>query len=91
LSRATKTLQRVLSGGSDANLSFADLCGLLSWLGFTERIVGSHHIFVHESVAEILNLQPKKGKAKPYQVKQVRSLILTHGLAGTDIEDDHEE
>jgi HicA toxin of bacterial toxin-antitoxin, len=55
---------------------------LLRHLGFDERIRGSHHIFTKEGVGEILNLQPKDGKAKPYQVKQVRGVILRYKLAG---------
>ena len=50
--------------------------------GFAERIRGSHHIFSKEGVEEILNLQPKGGKAKAYQVKQVRHVILKYKLGG---------
>jgi hypothetical protein len=77
-----KTLLHVLRGTSDANISFNDLCQLLRHLGFDERIRGSHHIFTKEGVGEILNLQPKDGKAKPYQAKQVREVILRYKLAG---------
>jgi len=70
-----------LRGASDANVSFDDLCQLLRQLGFDERIRGSHHIFTKEGVDEILNLQPKGAKAKPYQVKQVRGVILRYKLA----------
>ena len=49
-------------------------------LGFEERIKGSHHIFTKENVNEIINLQPLNNKAKPYQVKQVRSLLLKYKL-----------
>ena len=51
-------------------------------LGFDERIRGSHHIFTRDAVAEILNIQPKGVKAKPYQVKQVRHVILKYKLGG---------
>ena len=57
---------------------------LLRRLGFEERIRGSHHIFTKEGIGEILNLQPKGMKAKPYQVKQVRDVILKYGLGGQD-------
>jgi predicted RNA binding protein YcfA (HicA-like mRNA interferase family) len=77
-----KNRDAVLGGKSGANVRFADLCGLLRRLGFDERIKGSHHIFARHDVAEILNLQPRRGKAKPYQVKQVRTVILKYGLAG---------
>ncbi len=65
---------------SDANVPFEGLCGLLKRLGFDERIKGDHHIFTMEGLDEILNLQPRDGKAKPYQVRQVRNVILRHGL-----------
>ncbi|HEX2092436.1 MAG TPA: hypothetical protein VHG28_08540 [Longimicrobiaceae bacterium] len=58
------------------------VCALLHWLGFEERIRGSHYIFTREGVAEILNLQPKGAQAKAYQVKQVRQVILKYKLAG---------
>ncbi len=77
-----KILIQVLRGQSDANIRFADLRGLLQRLGFVERVRGSHHIFWKERVEEILNLQPKGGKAKPYQVKQVRHVILKYKLGG---------
>ncbi len=77
-------------GASDANFSFSDLCQILQILGFEVRIKGSHHIFTKEGVAEILNLQPQKAdqsKAKAYQVKQVRAVILKYKLVN---QDDHE-
>jgi len=49
-------------------------------LGFEERIKGSHHIFSKQGVAEILNFQPKGNKSKPYQVKQIREIILRYKL-----------
>lgn len=82
VSKVAKTLDRVLRGNADANIRFSDLCALLSHLGFTERVRGDHHIFTREGVAEILNLQPRAGKAKAYQVKQVRSVFTSYGLAG---------
>lgn len=84
MSQLEKLLLKVLSGTSDANISFAELCQLLQQLGFDERIRGSHHIFTKEGVEEILNLQPKKAKAKPYQVKQVRAVILRYKLGNKD-------
>lgn len=77
-----KTLERILLGTSDANIPFAGICQLLRALGFEERVRGSHHIFTKDGVVEILNLQSKDQKAKPYQVKQVRSVILRYKLAG---------
>ncbi len=79
-----KLLVRILSGTADANISFETLCQLLRSLGFDERIRGSHHIFTQDGVAEVLNLQSKKGKAKAYQVKQVRDAIVKYQLGDQD-------
>jgi len=79
---AQKTLSLILSGRSDANINFNELLGLLRSLGFDERIRGSHHIFARSGIVEILNLQPKGAKAKVYQVRQVRSVILRYKLGG---------
>jgi predicted RNA binding protein YcfA (HicA-like mRNA interferase family) len=75
---------RILHGTLDANIPFSELCHLLRRLGFEERIRGSHHIFTKEGVEEILNLQPRGSNAKPYQVKQVRNIILRYKLGGED-------
>ena len=75
-----KTLQKVLSGVSDKNIRFVDLCQMLRDLGFEERIRGSHHIFRRAGIQEKINLQKDGDKAKPYQVRQVRHIILTHHL-----------
>jgi predicted RNA binding protein YcfA (HicA-like mRNA interferase family) len=82
VSRYGKTLQRLLSGTADQTLRFDELCNLLSRLGFADRQRGSHRIFSRDGIAEILNLQPRPdGTAKPYQVRQVRDVILRYRLA----------
>lgn len=81
MSKIEKLILKVLRGASDNNIDFNDLIRLLSFLHFNKKIKGSHHIFWKENVEEIINLQPKKdGKAKPYQVKQVRNIILKYKL-----------
>jgi len=66
---------------SDKDIRFSDLRKLLLSLGFSERIKGDHYIFTRPDILEIVNLQPlKDGKAKAYQVKQVRKLILKYKL-----------
>ena len=76
-----KLIIKLLSGSSDRNISFADLVKILIELGFDERIKGSHHIYTKAEVIEIINIQPlSDGKAKPYQVKQVRELIIKYKL-----------
>ena len=77
-----KMLEKILRGTSDANISFEGLRGVLIGFGFIERIRGSHHIFFRQGIEEILNLQPKGNKAKVYQVKQVRHVILKYRLGG---------
>jgi hypothetical protein len=74
-------LDIILSGLSDKNIRFDDLRHLLSSLEFKERIKGEHHIFNRKGIMDILNLQPlSDGKAKSYQVKQVRCVILKYKL-----------
>ena len=79
-----KLIQRLLEGRSDANIAFSDLRGLLLHLGFEERTRGSHHVFRRTGVDEKVNLQRDDGKAKPYQVRQVRDVILKYRLGALD-------
>ena len=71
---------RILQARSDANIDFDELRQLLGWFGFEERIRGSHHIFRRSGVRELINLQRDGNKAKVYQVRQVRQVILRYGL-----------
>jgi hypothetical protein len=80
MGKLEKLYEHILMRRSDANVPFDTLRALLMRLGFNERIKGDHHIFTKNGVEEILNLQPKDGKGKPYQVKQVRDLILKYHL-----------
>jgi HicA toxin of bacterial toxin-antitoxin, len=82
MSQADRLLLGTLRGTSDANIPLEGLCQLLRRLGFEERIRGGHHIFTKAGVEEILNLQPKGRQAKPYQVKQVRAVLLRYRLGG---------
>jgi hypothetical protein len=81
MSKHNKLLEKLLRGTSDANIPFDGLCNLLFRLGFMRRVAGSHHIFFRDGIEEILNLQPKGSKAKPYQVKQVRDVIVKYRLS----------
>ncbi|MGF2039657.1 MAG: type II toxin-antitoxin system HicA family toxin [Nostoc sp. CmiVER01] len=80
MSQQDKLLEKILSGTSDTDIPFAQLWQLLYRLGFEERIRGDHRIFSKADVEEILNLQHKIGKAKSYQIKQVRAVILKYKL-----------
>ena len=80
MSKFEKILTKVLRGTSDANIGFDELVSLLIRLGFQSRTRGSHHIFYKDNIVEIINIQEKSGKAKSYQVKQVRSIILKYKI-----------
>lgn len=78
MGKQEKILWQILRGTSDSNIRFADLCNLLIYLGFEERVKGSHHIFRKSGVEEKINLQKDGNKAKPYQVRQVRNVMLKY-------------
>jgi len=74
-------LNKVITALSDQNIRFQSLRKLMHALKFQERIKGDHHIFTRDDVLEIINIQPLgNGKAKAYQVKQVRNIILKYRL-----------
>ncbi len=75
-----KLIFQILRGTSDANIAFSDLVNLLLHFGFELRIKGSHHIFRKKGVEEKPNLQEDGNKAKPYQVKQIRNIVLKYKL-----------
>jgi YcfA-like protein. len=77
-----KLLFQILRGLSDSNIGFDELCGLLEHLGFEKRTRGSHNVFRRAGVEEQINLQRDGSKAKPYQVRQVRAVILRYRLGG---------
>jgi predicted RNA binding protein YcfA (HicA-like mRNA interferase family) len=80
MTQKEKLIRTILDGLSDKNINFNELCNLLKSLGFVEHIRGSHHIFRKDDVVERINLQKDGTKAKAYQVKQVRNIILTYKL-----------
>ena len=75
-----KLIQQILRGSSDANIAFSDLVNLLKSFDFEMRIKGSHHVFRKQGIEEKPNLQKDGNKAKPYQVKQIRDLIVKYQL-----------
>ncbi len=75
-----KLLNKALS--SPANLRFEEACALARAFGFhLSRVSGSHHIFAHPKVRELVNLQDARGRAKPYQVKQLIALVERYNLS----------
>jgi hypothetical protein len=81
-----KLLKKILLETSDSNIDFSQLCQLLIRLGFEQRIKGDHFIFSKEGIEEIINIQPKDSKAKTYQVKQIRNLIVKYQLGDNNNE-----
>ncbi len=75
-----KILAEVMRGTQDKNIRFSELQKLLEALGFQCRIKGDHFIYYKNGIDEIINIQPDGNKAKAYQVKQVRSLILKYKM-----------
>ena len=78
-----KVLKKLLTGSR--NIRFAELVALVEAFGFQlDRVSGSHHIFVHPEIPELINIQDVHGEAKPYQVMQVLNLIERHNLTLED-------
>lgn len=74
-----KLLKKLLSGSK--NIRFSEATACVEAFGFhLERINGSHHIYIHADIPELINLQNVKGKAKPYQVKQLLKIIERYNL-----------
>jgi predicted RNA binding protein YcfA (HicA-like mRNA interferase family) len=66
---------------SSKNLRFAEATRLAEAFGFQlSRVRGSHHVFVHPALRELVNLQEVSGKAKPYQVRQLLDLVERYNL-----------
>lgn len=79
-----RLLERILGGSR--NVRFADMCALVEAFGFAlTRVSGSHHIFTHPSVPELVNLQEVGGQSKPYQIRQFLKLVEEYNLT---LEDD---
>ena len=70
-----------MARGAFANVAFIDLQHLAEALGFElRRVSGSHHVFVHADIPELINLQPVRGQAKPYQARQFLRLVERYDL-----------
>ncbi len=80
-----KLLSKILNGSSDTNIDFSQLCQLLIKLGFNQRIKGDHFIFTQDNIEEIINIQPLNSKAKAYQVKQIRNLVIKYKLGDKNV------
>lgn len=76
-----RQLLRRLSQGALHNVAFGDMINLLDGFGFRlVRVSGSHHIFAHPGIPEVINFQSVGGEAKPYQIRQFLRLIERYDL-----------
>jgi predicted RNA binding protein YcfA (HicA-like mRNA interferase family) len=83
MGRRRRIFDKVCGGGADANIAFDELRWLLRSLGFSENVRGSHHIFRHPAIVELVNLQRSGSKAKVYQVQQVRRVLRRYDLSSS--------
>jgi predicted RNA binding protein YcfA (HicA-like mRNA interferase family) len=75
-----KLLKRI-SGGALKNVAFTDMKALIEGFGFQlDRVAGSHHIFKHPEISEMINFQQVQGEAKPYQIRQFLRLVERYNL-----------
>ena len=76
-----RKLLKKLAQGDLRNVSFADMVSLVKDFGFTlSRTRGSHHIFAHPDIPELINLQDVAGEAKPYQIRQFLRLVEKYNI-----------
>lgn len=84
MSQYEKLMLKILLGNQDSSINFSELQKILDILGFHCRIKGDHFIYTKDGIPEILNIQPKGNKAKAYQVKQIRNIIIKYKLGGIE-------
>lgn len=76
-----RTLSKILSGCADNNINFTELKSVLNFLGFKlVSVNGDHFIYKYKNINALINIQNKNGKAKPYQVKQIRNFIKKYNI-----------
>jgi predicted RNA binding protein YcfA (HicA-like mRNA interferase family) len=82
-----RKLLKKLAQGELRNVAFTDIVALVSGFGFTlRRTRGSHHIFAHPNIPELINLQEVAGEAKPYQIRQFLCLVEKYNITLEDSE-----
>ena len=76
-----RRLLKRLSEGQLMNVVFGDMIHMVKGFGFRlDRVSGSHHIFIHPAIPELVNLQEVRGEAKPYQSRQFLRLVERYNL-----------
>lgn len=74
-----KLLRKLIENSK--NVSFHDMVILLESFGFRlARVSGSHHIFIHSEIRELVNIQNVNGQVKPYQIKQFLRMVEKYNL-----------
>ena len=81
MAKRRRLLDKLLRGS--IGIRFDEFVLLLEHFGFElDRMRGSHHVFSHPEIAELLSIQPRKdGKAKPYQLRQFLKLVEEYDLS----------
>ncbi|MGB2754993.1 MAG: type II toxin-antitoxin system HicA family toxin [Phycisphaerae bacterium] len=75
-----RLLKRVASGALQ-NVGFQDMANLVEGFGFVlRRTRGSHRIYSHPDIPELVNLQEVQGQAKPYQIRQFLRLVERYNM-----------
>ncbi|MFZ5451052.1 MAG: type II toxin-antitoxin system HicA family toxin [Thermodesulfobacteriota bacterium] len=76
-----KLLNKLVQGDL-RNVAFKDMVTLIKSFGFAlQRSRGSHHVFAHPGIPELINLQEVAGEAKPYQVRQFLRLVEKYNIS----------
>src|SRR5690606_8030493 len=75
-----KLPEKVLSAEADATIRLDELCFLLRRLGFDSRIRRSSLAIRRVRPPSKIDQQKDGSHAKPYQVRQVRAIILANRL-----------
>jgi predicted RNA binding protein YcfA (HicA-like mRNA interferase family) len=79
MTRKQKLIQKLLSGSK--NIRFSEAQTAIEAFGFRfARVSGSHYIYTHPDLPELINLQNVGGKAKPYQIKQFLEIVERYNL-----------
>jgi hypothetical protein len=81
MASAPKLFDQILRGNADAGIRFRNLRRLLMSMGFEARTSGGHHMFSRAGIRELINIQPEGSHAKPYQIRQIRRIIVEYKLA----------
>ena len=83
MSKWEKFRVKILSGQSDGNIEFNDLVAYLKRCGFDHRTKGSHNLFTKKGIDALINLQADGSKAKRYQVRQIRDILINYQVEET--------